>query len=255
MSRLGFILTFFAACFCIFHAEAQIRIVPRENLEAMANPRHSSDSAWLQFDTRHIRVEMNEDDKPADFLFRMKNVGDKPIRFRRMVSTCSCASARYDRQTVMPGDSALITVSYDPKGHPGLFERKVFVYTGEGNSPAAILRMSVKVSSAEGSDYPCQMGGLKLRRSEVIFDKDVKAVERIPFINLSGRGIRLECIREMLPDCLAFSVEPSFVRDREEGEIVITFDPAAKGVREVMPLILKGTGVPPSQSSIIVKIK
>ena len=59
----------------------------------------------------------------------------------------------------------------------------------------------------------------------------------------------------MLPDCLGFSVEPSFVPDREEGEIVITFDPAAEDVREVMPLILKGTGVPPSQSSIIVKIK
>lgn len=239
----------------MLHAEAQIRIVPRENLEAMANPRHSSDSAWLQFETRYIKAEMNEDDKPVDFFFKMKNVGKEPIRIKRMVSTCSCASARYDRQTVRPGETAVITVSYNPKGHPGLFERKVFVYTEDGSAPAATLRMNVKVNSKEGSAFPWQMGGLRLRRNEVIFERTAASVERIPFINLSGRELRLECMKEMLPECLRFSVEPAFVKDREEGEIVISFNPSAKGVREVMPVILKGTGVPPSQSTIIVKTK
>ena len=59
----------------------------------------------------------------------------------------------------------------------------------------------------------------------------------------------------MLPSCLNFRVEPEIVNAGEEGEIIITYDPAKGGVRDRMPVILKGLGVPPSQSTINVIIK
>ena len=156
-------------------ASAQMRIIPREKVEAVSNPRLSADSASLAFETRHIVAEpMTEDDAPETFIYRFENVGDKEVDIIRLVSTCSCASATCSVKSVAPGASAEISVKYYPKGHPGRFERKVFVYTQEGNTPAAVLRLSVNVAS--GSDrsveWPFQMGGIRLRRNEVTFAQE-----------------------------------------------------------------------------------
>jgi hypothetical protein len=154
---------------------------------------------------------------------------------------------------VAPGASAEISVRYYPKGHPGRFERKVFVYTQEGNDPAAVLRLSVDV--AGGSDHsvqwPVQMGGIRLRQGEIRFIQGQKAVETISFINLTGKTLKLECETMFLPQCFTFSSDP--VESGAEGVIKVTYDPAKPGVRENVKLILKGLDLPPSQSSITIK--
>ena len=47
----------------------------------------------------------------------------------------------------------------------------------------------------------------------------------------------------------------SDLRPINEGEIIISYDPAAGGSREMMKVILKGLGVPPSQASVTVRLK
>lgn len=234
-------------------ASAQMRIIAREKVEAVSNPRLSADSASLVFDTRHIVAEpMTEDDAPENFIYRFQNVSDKEVEIVRLVSTCSCASATCSVRSVAPGESAEISVRYNPKGHPGSFERKVFVYTREGNAPSAVLRLSVDVTS--GSDlstqWPIQMGGIRLRRTEVSFVQGKKAVETISFINLTGKALKLECEDMFLPECFTFSSGP--VENGAEGVMTITYDPAKPGVRDNVKLILKGLNLPPSKSSITI---
>lgn len=258
MKRFGLIALVSLACVALNPAHAQIRVIPREKLEAVANPRLSPDSASLQFDVRRIMAEpMNETDAPKAFRYTMTNVGDKPLNIKRLTSTCSCAAAVCDRKDLSPGESAVITVTYNPKGHPGRFERRIFVYTQEGHAPAAVLSLSVNVENAEDFSgmYHHQMGTVRLRRAEVTFSPDKKAVERIPFVNLSGKEMRLECDRDMLPDCLEFTTEPKVVGDRQEGEIVISFDPSKGQPRPRMALILRNLGVSPSRSSITIKVE
>lgn len=237
---------------------AQIKIVPRDRLEAMANPRLSPDSAYLDFDTRHIHADpMKETDMPVKFIYRMSNTGTSPIQVKRLMSTCSCANAVCDRTVVAPGDTAKITVTYDPKGHPGKFERRIFVYTQEGNIPSAILKLSVRVDDADDFSgmYRFRKGNVRLRRDMVEFAAGNKGVEKIPFVNLSGSELRLDCDRMLLPACLDIHTVPAVLKDREEGEIVISFDPGIGTVRESMLIVLKGTGAVPSASSITVKVK
>ena len=238
-------------------AEAQIKIVPREQLEAKANPKHSPDSAWLKFDSRHLDGgQINEDDAPVIFRYPFVNQGKEVVSIKRLVSTCSCAVAVCDKKEVGPGDSAQITLTYDPKGHPGTFLRRVFVYTREGTSPAAILSLGVTVGHKEdySTVFQHQMGDIRLRRKEVSFKEGVKAVEKIPFINLSGKPLQLECDKAMLPSCLQFSVEPKVIQDREEGEIIITFIPSEWKASARMAVMLKNLGVAPSRSSILVNV-
>ena len=229
MKRFGLITLVSLACAALNIAHAQIKVIPREKLEAVANPRLSPDSASLQFDVRKIIAgPMNETEAPKSFRYTMTNVSGRTVDIRRVNTTCSCANAVCDKASLASGDSAVITVTYNPKGHPGRFERRIFVYTDDNTAPAAILSLSVDVGNAEDFSgiYHHQMGTIRLRRTEVTFISDTKAVERIPFVNLSGKQMRLECDKDMLPDCLEFTTEPSVVGDRQEGEIVVSFDPS-----------------------------
>lgn len=246
-------------CACMLtQSHAQIKIVPRDRLEAMANPRLSPDSAYLSFDTRHIHAgTIKETDMPLRYVYRMSNNGTSALPVKRIVSTCSCARAVCDRTVIAPGDTARITVTYDPKGHPGKFERRIFVYTQEGSTPSAVLKLSVTVD--DGCDfsglYRYPKGNIRLRRDTVEFEAGKKSVEKIPFVNLSGSELRLGCDRMLLPGCLDIHTVPQVLKDREEGEIVISFDPDAGAARERMLVVLKGTGAVPSASSITVKVK
>ena len=258
MALIRFIMVCTAVMVSAMTADAQLRMVSREKLQEVANPALSADSASLSFEQKHIIAEpMNEDDAPTSFAYRFTNVGKETVTIKRLVSTCSCASAVCPVKEVAPGASAEISVTYNPKGHPGKFERKIFVYTQEGNAPAAVLRLSVEVATGEdlSQEWPVQMGSIRLRRSEVAFSAGAKGVEQLRFINLSGRALTLQCEESFLPECLSFRTEPAVVEDGAEGVIVISYDPSLPDARESMNVILKGLGLPPTKSSITVRIK
>ncbi len=224
----------------------------------MSDPRHSADSAYMAFDTRHIVAEpMNEDDASRTFVYRFTNVGTKTLQIKRLVSSCSCAAAICTVPEVAPGASAEISVRYNPAGHPGKFERKVFVYTQDGNDPSAVLKLSVDVSAGAdlSGEWPVQMGSIRLRRSEVTFKAGEKAVETLRFINISDRPLEIGVDNNFLPQCLSVSFDEDHVLPEKEGVITISYDPALPGTREMMKVILDGLGTSPTRSSITIRIK
>ena len=258
MKFYRFILLCLAVMASVMTAAAQLRMVSREKLQQVSDPRHSADSASLSFDTRHIVAEpMNEDDAPITFVYRFTNVGEHAIQIKRLVSSCSCATAICSVKEVAPGASAEISVRYNPAGHPGKFERKVFVYTQDGNDPSAVLKLSVDVSAGVdlSGEWPVQMGSIRFRRSEVTFKAGEKAVETLRFINAGDRPLTLDVDRDFLPACLSVSFDNNPVKPGEEGIIRVSFDPSLSGARETMKVILKGIGLSPSQSSITIRIK
>ncbi len=237
---------------------AQIRILPKERLEAVDSPKLSRDSAALKFDTRYIKAAaLKEDASPETFTFVMTNAGREVIDVRRLTTTCSCVSASVGQNVLKPGESTSVKVRYNPKGHIGRFEHKVFVYTQPGNDPAAILRLNVEVEG--GSDisgiYQVRMGNIALRSTDVRFSRDTKGVEVLKYVNLSGRDMKLECEEMFLPDCISFETIPEILGDGQEGEIRISYDPSRGKPLELIPLILRNLGVSPSRSTINITIE
>lgn len=237
---------------------AQMKLVPKEKLQSVASPRLSRDSASLKFDTRHIVApKMSEDDAPAVFTYRLSNVGESPLEIKALRTTCSCVAATSGKHRLDPGDNTVITVRYAPKGHPGRFERRIFVYTDDGTDPSAVLKLSVDVEAGSdlSGEWPVQMGQIRLRRDNVRFKDGSKAVEKIRFINLGEKPLALDCERMFLPGCLGFETRPASVPPGGEGEIVIAFDPAGGQQRPEMKIILKGLGLPPTRSTVKVNVE
>ena len=244
-------------CFCL-SAEAQIVIVPREKLEEINNPKLSDNAESLKFDTMMITAEpMSEDDGVKEFSYPFMNISSDTLRISRMVSTCSCAQASCRDQILPPGTSSEIKVSYNPKGHPGRFERRVFVYIDGDTSPSVVLKLVVNVE--RGADmsglYPISMGNIRVRRNEIWFTPGEKGVEACVFMNVSDKPIQLQCEAALLPPCLTFRTEPQTVAPGKEGRIIIGYDPQKGSPRATMPVVIKGLGVPPTQAAITVNVK
>ncbi|MGM9734973.1 MAG: DUF1573 domain-containing protein [Candidatus Cryptobacteroides sp.] len=125
---------------------AQIRLVPGTRLDSIACPPRSPDAEWLRLDSTQVRLgDMSSDDRPATFCVRMSNAGVRTLELDRITTTCSCVSAVSDRMVLGPGESAVLRLTYNPKGHFGSQAYRVHVYTGGYADPSAILDIKVHV--------------------------------------------------------------------------------------------------------------
>lgn len=238
--------------------QAQIQVMSRAQLESVENPPLSADAANMKFRTEGIVADdMTEDDGIQSFSYIFENVGKDSLRIDRIVTSCSCAVASYKEKTVAPGKEGEIVIKYNPKGHPGTFERKIFVYTGGHKTPAAILRLKVHVENGKDLSnlYPFSMGKIRLRRVDVEFRRGVKAIEKCICVNVSDAPVRLACEHFLLPPFVKFTAQPQILQPGEEGAMVIEYEPTGAEDRNEVVIMLKGLGVPPSQSAIKVKLK
>lgn len=143
-------ISLFCALFLFVTASAQLKIIPRERIDSIANPPLAANATYMHFERTRIDAgRMSESDPPLTFEYVYSNTGKNPMTVSRLVSTCSCATAKYDRMTVAPGSKGVIYVRYNPKGHPGIFERRVYVYTDDNKQPSAVLRLSVEVKETK----------------------------------------------------------------------------------------------------------
>lgn len=51
--------------------------------------------------------------------FVLKNTGEEALYLQSLKSGCLCTRSEYDRNFAMPGDSIMITLTFNPEGKPG----------------------------------------------------------------------------------------------------------------------------------------
>ena len=143
MRALRLIVLAAVLCACQV-ANAQLRILPKAQIDSVANPPLAPDAGTMVFEKTQIDgVKMADGDEPRTFQYSFVNKGTSPLVISRLVSTCSCANASYDRRIIKPGERGVISLTYSPEGRIGKNIRRVFVYTGDNTKPTAILRLEV----------------------------------------------------------------------------------------------------------------
>lgn len=201
---------------------------------------------------------VDEDGGPAAGMFFWHNDSDKDVPVLMVKTTCACLEAFFDRGSVAPGDSVEVRLLYRPKGHPGRFSHRVFVYTGlSGSAPSSVLTVTgnVKPSPKPVWQYRFRAGDLLLRRDKAVFSGDMPQVERIMCMNSGGTDMRLS-VREGLPECLSFRCEPEVLSPSGTGDLVIGLDPgkASGKLPEEIVLYLDGAGAPADSCRLVIKI-
>lgn len=59
------------------------------------------------------------------------NISNAPTFIISARTSCGCSSLEYPEKQLAPGDTALISVTYNPQNRPGKFQKTAKLYTGE----------------------------------------------------------------------------------------------------------------------------
>lgn len=149
-------------------------------LIAVAQPK----AKWILED--HDFGMINENDGDATCVFKLINVGDEPLVIVNARATCGCTTPKYPDEQILPGDTADITVSYDPLERPGRFKKKVYIDTNTDPQRSTLTISGVVIASERTvkMNYPVDAGGsLRLRRSIISLGEVYKGKSKTDFID------------------------------------------------------------------------
>ena len=99
--------------------------------------------AEIRFQSERIDVGVVDGKTNAIQDFKFSNAGNIPLVITEAKGNCHCVQAKWPEK-VEPGDSAVISVSFDPTGITGLFQRTVMVQSN-ATRPAVELTLTGEI--------------------------------------------------------------------------------------------------------------
>lgn len=101
---------------------------------------------------------------PRQGSVRFVNRGKTPTIINQVRPSCGCTGVDFTQGEILPGDTATVSFTYDPKGRPGRFEKSIKVYTGEENIRTVITIRGTVIGAPQtlSSSYPVEVGPLRL---------------------------------------------------------------------------------------------
>ena len=106
--------------------------------------------AEIKFEVTTIDYGEVEFESDGKRVFKFKNVGNGPLIFKRISSSCGCTIPKKPEKPIEPGDSGEIEVEYDTK-RVGVFMKAISVVSNSKNS-SIVLRIKGEVLEEEDEE-------------------------------------------------------------------------------------------------------
>lgn len=150
---------------------------------------------WLE--TVHDFGAFAENSGAATCTFRFVNDGPGAASIVSARATCGCTQPRYTVSSIAPGDTASVTVSFDPAGRPGRFSKYVYVETSGQPRKQRLEVKGVVIGDAATVEhrYPADFGRLKLAAGGIMMGEAVKGSLKTAYTegyNRSADSLRIE---------------------------------------------------------------
>lgn len=147
----------------------------------------------------HDFGQINEVDGRVTTIFTFKNEGMAPLVLSDVRASCGCTTPKWPHEPVEPGQTGEITVTYNPNGRPGRFQKTITVTS---NAASATTRLFIKgeviPKTAKPVDhYPVKMGAVGLKANMVDFGSVTRGIrtERvIEYANLTKDTLKLSVL-------------------------------------------------------------
>lgn len=180
----------------------------------------------ITFDkTTHDFGKINEVDGRVTTIFTFTNDGDAPLVLSNVRASCGCTTPKWTREPIEPGQSGEITVTYNPAGRPGRFQKTVTVTS---NTEQATTKLYIKGEvipkpAQPAQIYPVKMGELNLKRRTISFGSLVQGTNKtqeVEYSNLTDHDITVAVL--VKDDYIKPHVTLTTVKPGETGKIQIT---------------------------------
>jgi hypothetical protein len=160
--------------------------------------------------------------------FEFTNVGEDPLLILDVEASCGCTVPTWPSDSILPGDSSVIQVVYDPTNRPGTFNKTVTV-TSNGKQPVSVLSVDGMVMPKPddlASQYPLKVGGLQFRKNSLQFGNitnEKPITKSIEAFNNSDQIIAFTG-NHLGPKHIQVSFEPQAINPGQVGMINVTYD-------------------------------
>lgn len=189
---------------------------------ALAAPSaHAQRVYWLE--TTHDFGAFTEESGKVTCEFYMVNKGPGNASIVAARATCGCTRPQYTVRSLAPGDTATLSVSFDPKGRPGRFSKQVYVETSGKPNKQRLDITGVVIGSAEtiARRFPADLGPLKLATDGVMLGKITKGKIKTVYTegyNRSADSLRVKVVHK--PDWLEVVPSPMVAAPGEQVTLV-----------------------------------
>lgn len=180
--------------------------------------------------TEHDFGKINEADGRVTTIFEFKNEGMSTLVLSNVRASCGCTTPKWTREPVEPGQTGQITVTYNPNGRPGRFQKTITI-TSNATEPTTKLYIKGEVIPKPAkpvNNYPVQMGELSLKTKSINFGtlkKGQKLQREIEYANHTDHDLTVE-LSVLGDNYLVTQTSLETVKPQETGKFIFVFDAA-----------------------------
>ncbi len=181
--------------------------------------------------TEHDFGKINEADGRVTTIFEFKNEGMAALVLSNVRASCGCTTPKWTREPIEPGQTGQITVTYNPNGRPGRFQKTVTI-TSNATEPTTRVYIKGEVIPKPAqpvNNYPIQMGELSLKSKSINFGtlkKGEKRQREIEYANHTDHEITVE-LATLGDNYLVAQTSLEKLQPNETGKFIFVFNSEA----------------------------
>ena len=187
--------------------------------------------------TEHDFGKINEGDGRVSVDFVFKNEGMAPLILSNVRASCGCTTPSWTKEPVEPGQSGTITVTYNPNGRPGRFQKTVTITSNasEATKKVYIKGEVIPKQAKPVNKYNLTVGALNMKTRLLdlgVIKKGEEKVGELEYTNLKAEDHNVD-LAVAEPFLLTQVTLPN-VKPNEVGKFIIALD--SKKTRLVGPV-------------------
>lgn len=189
--------------------------------------------------TEHDFGQINESDGRVSVVFNFKNEGMSPLVLSNVRASCGCTTPTWTKEPIEPGQTGSITVTYNPNGRPGHFQKTVTITS---NATEATTRIYIKgevipKQAQPVNKYPIQVGALSMKSKTLdlgVIKKGAVKGGELAYANHSGAELNVELATSAADAFLDNQISLPTIQNGQEGKFIFSLD--SKGCKQYGPV-------------------
>lgn len=179
--------------------------------------------------TEHDFGKINEADGRVTTEFEFRNDGMSPLTLTNVRASCGCTTPKWTKEPIEPGQTGTITVTYNPNGRPGSFNKRITV-TSNASEPTKYLSIRGEVipkTQQSINRYPVKMGEANVGSKSVAFGTILNtgtAKKVIEYTNNTDHEISIDIALSDNDLWLEAAVSAAKLQPKQVGQITFVVD-------------------------------
>ena len=179
--------------------------------------------------TEHDFGKINEDGGRVSVVFEFKNEGMAPLVLSNVRASCGCTTPTWTKEPVEPGQKGNITVTYNPNGRPGRFQKTVTI-TSNAKEPTVRVYIKGEVipkAAKPVNKYTVAVGDLSMKEKTLDLGTIKKGQNKngeLEYANLTQADHNVDLATNAADSYLIHQVSLPTVKPNETGKFIFAIE-------------------------------